>query len=539
MINKININPKKQILIVYVVLAVVTFAVFWQVNHYDFISDDFQYVAAAQAEARNGITLDAFHWALGTKYIGLWNPLIWLSFMFDYQLFGLNAGGYHVANLILHILSTLLLFWLFNRMTGALWRSAFVAALFAFHPLHVESVAWIAERKDTLSAFFWILTLCLYVYYTEKPFIRRYLPVLLCFACALMSKPMVITLPIVMILIDYWPLGRFEFKETESVLKGLASEKGPLWLLCEKIPFFMLSMIFLIFQFYAKFNGTGRYYSLYSRIANATVSFVTYLERTFWPCDLASFYPFLDQLPIWQVVGAAILIIVISVAVIIMIKRLPYLFVGYLWYVITIMPAIGIIQVADYPCSMANRYYYLPSIGIFIMLAWGIPYLIKSEKIRKKILFPTAIVYLTILAVLTWQQCGYWKNNTTLFNHDLQVTRDNYPAHYQLGLDLFKKGNYQEAINSYNKAIRIAPDYFYAYLNRGYAYAKLGQYQLAIDDFNEAIRLRWYDIDAYNNLVYVYLMQGNNKLGCSEAQKACELGNCNLLELAKNKGYCR
>ena len=539
MLNKININHQRQILIVYVVLAVVILAVFWQVNQYDFVSDDFQYVTAAQVEVRNGITLDAFRWAFSTKYIGLWNPLIWLSFMFDYKLFGLNAGGYHVTNLILHIFSTLLLFWLFNRMTGAIWRSAFVAALFALHPLHVESVAWIAERKDVLSAFFWMLTLCLYVYYTEKPVIRRYLLVLLCFACALMSKPMVVTLPIVMILIDYWPLGRFEFRETESILKGLVSGKGPLWLLCEKIPFFMLSMVFLIFQFYAQFNGSGRYYSLYSRIANATVSFVTYLERTFWPHDLAVFYPFLDQLPIWQVLGTAILILVISVAVIIMIKRLPYLFVGWLWYEITIMPAIGIIQVADYPCSMANRYYYLPSIGIFIMLAWGIPYLIKSEKIRKKILFPTAIVYLTILAVLTWQQCGYWKNNTTLFNHDLQVTRDNYPAHYQLGLALFKKGKIEEAIDSYNKAIRIAPDYFYAYLNRGYAYAKLGQYQLAIDDFNESIRLRWYDNNAYNNLGYVYLMQGNNKLGCSEAQNACQLGNCKSLEMAKSKGYCR
>ena len=288
MLNKININHQRQILIVYVVLAVVTLAVFWQVNQYDFVSDDFQYVAAAQVEVRNGITLDAFRWAFSTKYIGLWNPLIWLSFMFDYKLFGLNAGGYHVTNLILHIFSTLLLFWLFNRMTGAIWRSAFVAALFALHPLHVESVAWIAERKDTLSAFFWMLTLCLYVHYTEKPVIRRYLPVFLCFACALMSKPMVITLPIVMILLDYWPLDRLQLRkivtnmpEVMSVSTNQEKKKNkfkkealkrnispprvqklsepriagiiPLWQLWEKIPFFILSVVLVIKLYFGYF----------------------------------------------------------------------------------------------------------------------------------------------------------------------------------------------------------------------------------------------------------------------------------------------
>ena len=217
MLNKINISPSKQKLIVYIILTVVTLAVYWQVNQYGFVNFDDHVYVTQNIHIQSGITLDGCRWAMGTHFFGLWNPLVWLSFMFDYQLHGLNAGGYHLTNLILHILSVLLLFWLFNRMTGAIWKSAFVAAIFAIHPLHVESVAWIAERKDVLSAFFWMLTLCLYVYYTEKPVIRRYLPVVFSFVLALMSKPMVITLPVILILLDYWPLNRFESRKIATV----------------------------------------------------------------------------------------------------------------------------------------------------------------------------------------------------------------------------------------------------------------------------------------------------------------------------------
>jgi tetratricopeptide (TPR) repeat protein len=406
--------------------------------------------------------------------------------MFDYQLYGLNAGGYHLTNLILHIMSALLLFWLFNRMTGTIWRSAFIAGFFALHPLHVESVAWISERKDVLSAFFWMLTLCLYVYYTEKPIIRRYLLVLFFFVCALMSKPMVITLPVVMILLDYWPLGRFKSKKTNLIL----------WQLKEKIPFFVLSAALVIITFYAPHSKSYvKDFPLGSRIANIPVSFVTYLEKTFWPHDLAVFYPFSDQLPVWQVLGAALLIIVISVAVIATVKRLPYLFVGWLWYVITLLPVIKIVQVGR--DSMADRYHYLSSIGIAVMMAWGIP-LLFTEDTRKKILLP-AIAFLTIMSVLTWKQCGYWKNSVTLYSHTLQVTNDNALAHNNLGIALFAEGKVEEAIEHYNKAIRITPDYIYFYNNRGAAYAKLGQYQLAIDNYNQAIRLGPDDAGAYYN----------------------------------------
>jgi tetratricopeptide (TPR) repeat protein len=565
MLNKININSKKQILIVYIVLAVVTLAVFWQVNQYDFINFDDHVYVTENSHIQSGITLDGFRWAFSTRYANLWNPLVWLSLMFDYQLHGLNAGGYHLTNLILHVMSALLLFWLFNRMTGAIWKSAFVAALFALHPLHVESVAWIAERKDVLSAFFWMLTLCLYVYYTEKPVIRRYLPVLFCFVLALMSKSMVVTLPVVMLLLDYWPLDRLlsrkivtNMPEVMSVPTNQGKKKNklkqealkkkispprvqklsepriagiiPLWQLREKIPFFILSIVLVIITLYTPdtydLSNTPdlKQFPFISRLANAPVAFVTYLEKTFWPHNMAVFYPFPDQIPLWQVLGASLLILIITTAVIVMMKRLPYLFAGWMWFGITIAPVIGIIQISiSAPYAMADRYHYLPSIGLAVMMAWGIPALIKSEEIRKKILFPTGIAFLIIMSVLTWQQCGYWKNSIILFNQTLQVTKNNYLAHNNFGLALFEEGKIEEAIDHYNEAIRILPDYIYAFFNRGNAYGDLGQYQRAIDDFNEAVRLKPDYALFYNNRGTIYDDLGQHQRAIEDYNDAIRL----------------
>ncbi len=674
MLNKLIINPRKQKLIVYVVLTVVTLAVFWQVNHYGFINLDDPVYVMENSHIQSGITLDGFRWAFSTTYAEFWHPLTWLSLMFDYQLYGLNAGGYHLTNLILHILSALLLFWLFNRMTGTIWRSAFVAAFFALHPLHVESVAWISERKDVLSVFFWMLTLCLYVYYTEKPVIKRYLPVVFFFACGLMSKPLVVTLPFIMILLDYWPLGRFKSQRFEGHLTMIVTGKVLLKSLWEKIPFFVLSAVFSIITLYAQFKPSVKHYQfpLDSRLANAPVSFMTYLEKTFVPNHMAVFYPFSFQLPAWQVWGSVFLLLFISVTVIISMRRLPYLFIGWFWYVITLLPVTGIVQARNF--SMADRYTYLPLIGIAVMLGWGIPSLIKSEDMRKKILFPASVAFLAILTFLTWHQCGYWKNSIEICNHALQVTKDNYLAHINLGSALFdegkteeaiahyseainikpniilsynkrgiayaklglhqralndfdkaislkpddaisyncrgnayaelgqyqmaiedynktirlkpdnadayndrgtiyaklgqyqmaiedfnnairlkpdnaaaynsrgavfiKFGQYQMAIEDLNKAIRLKPDDADAYNNRGTIYTKLGQYQMAIEDFNNAIRLKPDDADTYFNRGIIYFTQGNNKPGCFDAQKACALGNCKILEIAKTKGLC-
>ncbi|MGB5217556.1 MAG: glycosyltransferase family 39 protein, partial [Smithella sp.] len=421
--NKTKISSREQNLIIYVLLAAVTLAVFWQVNHYGFVFDDVVYVNE-NYHLQTGLTLEGIRWAFSTTYAEFWHPLTWLSLLLDYQLFGSNAGGYHMTNLILHILSTLLLFGLFNRMTGALWKSVFVAALFALHPLHVESVAWIAERKDVLSAFFWMLTLCLYVYYTEKPAVKRYLLVLASFVFALMSKPMVVTLPLIMILLDYWPLKRFESRKSNLFL----------WQLKEKSPFFVLSAFFSLITIYSRYMPYGKdfHIPLSSRISNAIIALMTYLEKTFWPHDLSAFYPFPAQIPDWNILGAVSIVLITSILVMMMVNRLPFLFVGWLWYIITIAPVLGVIKVGDF--SMADRFHYIPSIGIAIMIAWGMPSLMKSENIIKKILFPTGIIFLAFMALITWRQCGYWKNNKELFSHALKVTKDNYVAHNNIGL---------------------------------------------------------------------------------------------------------
>jgi Flp pilus assembly protein TadD len=617
MLNKINISAKKQILIVYVVLAVVTLAVFWQVNRYNFINFDDNLYVTRNSRIQSGITLEGFRWALGTKYSGLWNPLVWLSFMLDYQLYGLNADGYHLTNLILHIFSTLMLFWLFHRMTGAVWKSAFVAAVFALHPLHVESVAWIAERKDVLSAFFWMLTLCLYVNYTEKPVIRRYLLVLLFFVCALLSKPMVVTLPIIMILLDYWPLSRCcigiqqrgitsDLKDVTPVSTNQGKKKTkskketpkknispsnirkvpenkiagiiPSWQLWEKLPFFVLSAVLVGITFYnpntpdVSYIPVFKQFPFVSRLANAPVAFIIYLEKTFWPQDMAIFNPFAEHIPLWQVMETSLLIIVITVFVISAAKRMPYIFVGWLWFAITIAPVIGIIQISSTaPYAMADRYHYLPSIGISIILAWGIPSLIKSEEIRKKILFPAVIAILAILAVLTWKQCGYWKDNTTLFNHALRVTKNNYVAHHNLGLALFdqgkfkeavehfsraismkqdeaifrynrgnayiKLGQYKRAIADYNEAISMKPDYTDAYSNRGLAFASIGQYGRAIEDYDETIRRKPGFFNAYYNKACSYALQKNVTLACSWLREAISRGYNDWKHLQEDKDF--
>jgi len=590
-----NISSERQRLIVYLVLIIAVFAAFWQVNQYDFINFDDHVYVTENLQIQSGLTEQGVRWASTTKYFGLWNPLVWLSYMADYQLFRLKAGGYHLTNLILHILSALLLFWLFNRMTGVLWRSAFVAALFALHPLHVESVAWIAERKDVLSAFFWMLTLCFYVYYTEKPVFRRYLLVIFSFVLALMSKPMVVTLPVIMILLDYWPLKRFESHKGNLIL----------WQLKEKTLFFILSAAVSFTTLYGPQNPLAGSYSITSRIANAVVTFAAYLAESLWPYDLAVFYPFPAQISLTHLLTASVFILAVTATAILLAKRFEYLFVGWLWYAVTVAPVIGIIQIGNY--AMADRYSYLPSIGIAIMLAWGVPSLIKSEKIRKKILIPAAIAAVIIMTFLTWKQCGYWRDSAVLFGHALKVTKNNYLAHNSIGLAMFAEGKTDDAIYHYNEAIRIRPDFVRAYNNRGAVYADIGQYQKAIEDYttaihlrpdyaevynnrgiafsllgrheqavidyNEAIRLKPDYFEAFNNRgnaysglglkkqameefneairlkpdksmfylnradVYFYLQE--NRQGCIDAQRACDLGNCKKIKDAEGKGLCR
>ncbi|MGB5219310.1 MAG: tetratricopeptide repeat protein [Smithella sp.] len=495
---KITIREKKRNLIIYIALTLLTLAVFWQVYQYDFVNiDDYVYVTENK-NIQSGITLKGILWAFSTTYAEFWHPLTWISLMLDYQRFGLNAGGYHMTNVILHILSTLLLFWLFNRMTGAVWKSAFVAAFFAIHPLHVESVAWIAERKDVQSGFFWMLTLCFYVFYTEKPTLKRYLFVLFSFTCALMSKPIAVILPVIMILLDYWPLNRFQLQKSKLYF----------WQLKEKFLFLCLSAAFSVVTLMAQPDQSAvKVYPLALRLANASIAFITYLEKTFFPDNMAVFYPFPSQIHLSYVLGTSFLITIITFIVILKSQRIAYAFVGWFWYLITLLPVIGIVKVGDF--AMADRYSYLSGIGIAIMLAWGMPDLIKSENIRKKILFPAGLGFLAIMALLSSQQCSYWKNSVTLFNHATQSIKNNYFAYDGLGIALIEEGKFEEAIESFSKAILIAPDYLVPYINRGNAYEKIGHNQKAIDDYNQAITMKPnYSVAYYDRgIVYMKLRQ--------------------------------
>lgn len=519
MLNRINISPQKQIIIIYVFLTIAALAVFGQVQHFDFIHMDDDVYVIKNSHVQSGITMEGCRWSFSTRYFDLWTPLVWLSYMLDHQLYGLNAGGYHLTNVILHIMSVLLLFWLFNRMTHAIWKSAFVAAFFAIHPLRVESVAWIAERKDVLSAFFWMLTLCLYVLYTEKPVIKRYLMVLSSFVFALMSKPMVVTLPLVMIFLDYWPLKRFESK------KG----QWGLWQLKEKFLLFLLSAIIIVITFHNPNGRPSKIYPLGSRIVNAIVAFMAYLEKTFWPHDPAALFAYSGQPPLWKVLVSIALITIISIIVIAARKGFPYLFTGWFWYAITIVPVTGIIQIGMFGSLLtSDRYTYLPSIGIAVMVSWGIPLLFKSNNIRKTILFPAGLVTLVALAVLTWQQCGYWRTSFTLANYNLQVTQNNNTAHalaHNLrGRAYFELEQYQQATEDFSEVVRLIPDCAECYYNRANACNGLGRLSRAIEDYNEAIRLMPNFVHAYYFRGIAYKKLGMNQKALEDDNMATRLG---------------
>ncbi len=508
--DKTDTDFRKQKLIIYISLTIITLAVYGQLHQFDFVNlDDVVYVTK-NAHVQSGITPDSIRWAFSTTHAEFWHPLTWLSLMLDYELYGLNAGGYHVTNLLFHILSTLLLFWLFSRMTGEIWKSAFVAAFFALHPLHVESVAWIAERKDVLSAFFWMLTLCLYVYYTESPTLRKYLLVLFSFACGLMSKPMVVTLPVIMILLDYWPLKRFENQKRLSHLI--------LWQLKEKMLFFVLSAFFSIITLLVQPQGGP---PLVFRTTHSLLAFFTYLKKIFWPHDLAVYYPFPNTFSALHLQIFAILIFILCFLIIAKAKRLPYLIVGWLWYVIALLPVIGIIRTGFF--FIADHYMYLPSVGIAIILSWGIPDLFRSQAGRKKYLFPAGVAILIMLATLSWKQCGYWKNSYELFNHAVLATKDNYLALTNRGNAHNKFDLYQKAIDDCNEALRLKPDYPYAFFNRGFAYARLGRFQAAIDDLSEGIRLKSDDESAFCNRGLAYAKLENYKAALNDYNEAVRL----------------
>ncbi|MCX6375590.1 MAG: hypothetical protein NTU88_06080, partial [Armatimonadetes bacterium] len=368
---------KHQLLLAALLLTVMTLAVYWQALNHDFITvyDDGSYVLKNE-HVQRGLSIENVAWAFTTTDVYNWHPLTWISHMLDCQLFGLKPRGHHATSLILHLADSLLLLLVLTRMTKSVWKSFFVAALFAIHPTHVESVVWIAERKDVLSAFFWMLTMGAYVLYAERPGIGRYLLIMSAFALGLMSKPMLVTLPLILLLMDYWPLGRFRFGEPSPKKKKGKQPWSGRKLIWEKVPLLALTLGSSIATFAAQKHGGAMTsldeFPLGVRIANAFVSYIGYIGKTFWPSKLAVLYLHPGaSLPIWEVIGSALLLALIFVAVFRFGRGHPYLQVGWLWYFVTLIPVIGFIQVGRQ--AMANRYTYVPLIGLFIMIAWGIP----------------------------------------------------------------------------------------------------------------------------------------------------------------------
>ena len=525
-------------------LAVLTVTAFWQLKDCGFINFDDPLYVYENAHVQTGLNWNSIGQAFSSELakVGHWHPITWLSLMLDYQIFGLNPHCYHLINLLFHVMNTILLFLILHRMTKSLWPSAFVTALFAIHPLHVESVAWITERKDVLSAFFWMLTLGAYSYYVEHPGFLRYIFILLFFAMGLMAKSMLVTLPFVLLLLDYWPLRRFQeinpeqkiqaevFNLTPSVKETLEVEKPAdteyKWsliypLLLEKVPLFVLAVLSSIVTYLAAQSaGAVRFLKtlpLGARIENAFVSYIAYIGKMIWPSNLAVFYPHQLLLP-WQVLGSVLLLITITVAVFMMVKRSPYLATGWLWYLGTLVPVIGILQAGSQ--AMADRYTYIPLIGLFIIVAWGVPDLLKKWNYRKEILWASSALVILCLSIITWTQVGYWQNSITLYDHTLKITDYNWPIYYCRGNAYSELGNYRQAIEDLNRAIEIKPDYVMAYTSRGVAYIYLGNYRQAIEDLNRGIVIRPSYAEAYNNRGLAYNGLGNYRQAIEDFNRA-------------------
>ena len=444
-------SRKQLILAICFGLAVGTLALYFPIISHDFVNFDDDGYLIENPHVKNGLSWSGIIWAFTSGYASNWHPLTWISHMVDCQLFGLNPAGHHLMNLLFHTANTLLLFILLNYLTGAIWRSAFVAALFAWHPLHVESVAWASERKDVLSAFFWMLSLIAYVRYAKvqsssspAPAVVSYLLALLLFACGLMSKPMVVTLPFVLLLLDFWPLQRFK----PSTLQRL---------LCEKIPFLALSVAACVVTYVVQKNGGAVSKNPLSfRVENALWAYERYLAKTFWPSDLAIFYPFPSHGLLGLAIVSALLLALFSVIFIALSRSQPYLLVGWFWFLGVLVPAIGIIEVGS--ASMADRYDYLPSVGLFILVTWALNDLLGSQR-GKQFLATTAAATLIACLIITTHQIKYWRNSITLFSHALQVTTDNYVADACLGQALDAIGDEKNALIFCQDAVRIDPDY--------------------------------------------------------------------------------
>lgn len=489
-------------------LIAVTLAVYAQViSHQFIILDDNSYIRDNPMVNR-GLTLTGIAWAFTTFHAANWHPLTWLSHMLDSQIFGLNAGGHLLVNALIHASNTLLLFLFLRRVTGAKWQSAIVAALFALHPLHVESVAWAAERKDTLSTFFGLLSLVAYARYAETLSWKRYALVAVALALGLMAKPMLVTWPFVLLLLDYWPLRRFQWQRATGT-GGFVRALAPL--VREKLPLFCLVAASAVITIIAQSHGgavrTLVQVSVSLRLSNAVVSYAKYLFLTVWPSDLAMYYPFPRAgVPVWQLVCAIVLLAVITAFVLRQARERPYLLMGWLWFVGTLVPVIGLVQVGE--AAMADRYSYIPSIGLFVAFVFGLSDLARAFRIDRLAMGTLTVAALSVLACLTAMQIGRWRNSATLFQYTSSVAPGNYLIENNLALGLLQQDRKDDALQHFYRASELAPGNADIRSNLGLMLARQGRMAEAVEQLNEALRLNPNSADAHNNLGLVLLRSG-------------------------------
>jgi len=520
-------------------LMVATFCVYSQVQDHEFINfDDDKYVTESSL-VQAGLTNENIIRVFTTRHAGGWIPITSISYMLDYQLYGLNPKGYLLTNLFFHIANSLLLFLILFRMTGAIWQSAFVAVVFALHPLNVESVAWVAERKNVLSNFFLLLTIGAYIRYAEKPTTKRYSLVFLLFAFGLMSKTMVVTLPFVLLLFDYWPLERLKLGQREREFKIAQNnkyfngEKNISKLVLEKFPLLILSALcsittLILFKNHTQVGGSVAQdpVSILTILTNVLISYFEYLWKMLWPKGLAILYAHPgNTLAVWKGVLCGIALLAITTISIKLIRKAPYFVVGWFWYLGTLIPVIGFITLG--PHLIADRYAYLSLIGIFVIIAWGVPELLKEWHYRKNVLKASAGILILTLMLITWIQVSHWKSSITVFKHAIRVTDKKYPnfaiAHNNLGMALSAERKIEEAISHYKMAIKIKPDYAKAQNKQGGDLVAEGKNEEAISHYKMAIKLNPDYANAHNNLGIALFAKQKNEEAISHYKMAIKL----------------
>ena len=497
-----------------VCLFVLTWIVFGQTLRFDFVNyDDPRYVYQ-NTRITSGISIANVAWAFSHIHSENWHPLTTITHMLDCQLHGLNAGWHHFTNVLLHSFAVVLLFVALERMTGALWRSAFVSAVFAVHPLHVESVAWIAERKDVLSAFFFMLSLLAYLHYTRAPSIGRYLTVALAVALGLMSKPMLVTLPFVLLLLDYWPLERFKPKRSNTGGQSLQ-------LVLEKTPLIALSAVSSVVTFLAQRGAIGwtEQLPVSERISNALVAYVIYIRQMFWPAGLAVFYPHPEnRLPVLEISLAFIVLVGITAAAFVFRSKAPYFVTGWLWYLGMLVPVIGLVQVGWQ--GHADRYTYLPQIGLYIAVTWAVTDFTRTWRFQRMALGLATLIVVTALSWRCWLQASYWRDSETLFTHALAVTRNNDVAMNNLGIIFLEKGQLDDAISNLQAAIDVRPENAPAHDNLAKALLQKGQVAEAMVHYRKFLEIQPDNVEARNTLGTALIQQGKLREAIGQWQEA-------------------